>query len=56
MGGGGGGGGFSRYIGPGTGEQRRCLRGFEWPIALAIDVLFRFFFGIFNYVLVYLEK
>jgi hypothetical protein len=51
---------FSRYIAPGPGEPGKkgpVNRG-RAPIALAIDVLFRFFhfFKYFQLFLVYLEK
>jgi len=44
--------GFSQYIGPGPGEQECALESLKAPVALAIDVLFRFFHflgDIFNY-------
>jgi hypothetical protein len=51
--------GFSWYIGPGPGEQEGARESLKAPIALAINVLFRFFHflgGYFQLFLVYLEK
>jgi hypothetical protein len=49
---------FSRYIGPGPGEQEGPRESLKGHIALAIHVLFRFFHfcGYFQLFLVYLEK
>jgi hypothetical protein len=49
-------GGFSRYIGPGSESQEGSCESLNSPIALAIDVLFRFFHFIwyFQLFLVYL--
>jgi hypothetical protein len=37
-------GGFSRYIGPGPESQEEACESLKGPVALAIDVLFRFFY------------